>query len=82
MCCFALGKTFINIDLKHELISLEPEEFVVNRTAEIPDLDFLACGFPAAGDKYELPVFLLHSSFLTELKLMSYKLNWHSIVAS
>ncbi|XP_048127392.1 putative F-box/LRR-repeat protein At3g18150 [Rhodamnia argentea] len=50
-------------------------EHAVNRNAEILDLDFLACGFPTAGYKYELPGFVLQSSFLTELKLVSCKVN-------
>ncbi|XP_056158358.1 putative F-box/LRR-repeat protein At3g28410 isoform X2 [Syzygium oleosum] len=50
-------------------------EFAVNRKAETLDLDFLACGYPNVGYKYELPDFVLQSSFLTELKLVSCKVN-------
>ncbi|XP_030462401.1 putative F-box protein At1g49610 isoform X1 [Syzygium oleosum] len=50
-------------------------EFAVNKNAEILDLDFMACGFLNA-TKYELPGFVLQSSFLTELKLVSCKVNF------
>ncbi|XP_030521928.1 putative F-box protein At1g49610 [Rhodamnia argentea] len=49
-------------------------EFAVNRNAKILDLDFMACG-SLSPTKYELPGFVLQSSFLTELKLVSCDVN-------
>ncbi|KAF8043248.1 hypothetical protein BT93_A1557 [Corymbia citriodora subsp. variegata] len=50
-------------------------EFAMSRNVEVLELDFLACGFPTAGYKYELPSFVLQSNFLTELKLVSCKVS-------
>lgn len=50
-------------------------EFAASRNVEVLDLDFLACGLSNVGYKYELPSFVLQSSFLTELKLVSCKVN-------
>lgn len=54
-------------------------EFALKRNVKVLDLDFLACGLPSVGCKYELPAPVFQNSNLVELKLVSCDLKFSSM---